>query len=115
MDEKIEFAPILANSLEDRLYLTRHADIQRHHDRRFELLSERGYIFLGFFVQIGHASSAPSARKALAQPQAIDCSLAIPTMSPFLPSSNCAFTTGIIWWAFPRCDLPRASLLGDRQ
>ena len=40
------------------------------------------------------ASSAPSARNALAQPQAIDWSLAMPTMRPRLPSSSGGFSDG---------------------
>src|SRR5215469_4564959 len=40
------------------------------------------------------ASSARKARKARAQPQAMECSLAMPTIRPFLPSSSLAFTTG---------------------
>src|SRR6185437_5750519 len=35
-------------------------------------------------------------RKALAQPQAIDCSFAMPMTKPFLPSSSLAFTAGIM-------------------
>jgi hypothetical protein len=41
------------------------------------------------------ARLAPKARKARAQPQAIDWSLAMPTISPFLPSSSLALTVGI--------------------
>ena len=40
------------------------------------------------------ATSAPKARKALAQPHAIEFSLAMPTMRPFFPSSSFAFTAG---------------------
>src|SRR5262245_2197767 len=42
------------------------------------------------------ATSAPNARNALAQPQAIEFSLAMPTTRPFLPSRSFAFTGGII-------------------
>ena len=41
--------------------------------------------FLSLIVEIGHGQSAPSARNALAQPQAIDWSLAMPTMRPVCP------------------------------
>ena len=46
------------------------------------------------------ASSAPKARKALAHPQAMDWSLAIPTINPLLPSRSLAFTAGIIGGPF---------------
>src|SRR5262245_760330 len=50
--------------------------------------------FFAFSFTYVTATSAPSARNALAHPQAIDCSLAIPTTRPFFPSRSFAFTAG---------------------
>ena len=50
--------------------------------------------FLALSLRYVTASSAPNARNALAQPQAIECSLAMPTTSPLLPSRSLAFTAG---------------------
>src|SRR5215475_9621413 len=52
--------------------------------------------FLALSLRYVTASSAPNARKALAHPHAIDCSLAMPTTRPRLPSSSLAFTTGLM-------------------
>src|SRR5260370_28708825 len=52
--------------------------------------------FLALSLRYVTANSAPSARKALAQPQAIDCSLAMPTTRPRLPSRTLTFATGIM-------------------
>jgi hypothetical protein len=41
-------------------------------------------------------ANALGARNALAQPQAIEFSLAIPTIRPLLPSRSLAFTAGSI-------------------
>jgi hypothetical protein len=51
--EKIEFSPIVADTLEHRLDLTWLHDIERHQNRCFDLARERLDIFLGFVVEVG--------------------------------------------------------------
>src|SRR5271157_2085426 len=50
--------------------------------------------FLVFSLRYVIATSAPSARNAAAQPQAIDCSFAMPTTSPLWPSCSLAVYDG---------------------
>src|SRR5258708_3766656 len=52
--------------------------------------------FLALSFTYVTATSAPKARNALAQPHAIEFSLAMPTTRPRLPSSSLAFTVGIM-------------------
>src|SRR5258708_28003654 len=56
--------------------------------------------FLALSFTYVTATSAPNARNALAHPQAIEFSLAMPTTRPFLPSRSLAFTTGSIAVSF---------------
>ena len=50
---KVEPAPVLADALENRLHLAPFAHVERHHDRRLELASERLDVFLCLVVEIG--------------------------------------------------------------
>src|SRR5215471_10700858 len=59
------------------------------------------------------ATSAPNARNALAQPQAIDLSLAMPTIRPFLPSRSLALTVGSLGWSLDALASCRISMLLD--
>src|SRR5262249_23980746 len=72
--------------------------------------------FFALSLRYVTASSAPSPRNALAQPQAIDWSLAMPTMRPFLPSSSFALKPGIMTVTSPfglrRC-VPSASVFAS--
>src|SRR4249920_868252 len=53
-----------------------------------------GSYFLVFSLRYVIATSAPSARNAAAQPQAIECSFAMPTTSPLWPSCSLAVYDG---------------------
>jgi hypothetical protein len=39
--DEIELAPVARDALENRLHLSGHSHVERHHDRRFELARER--------------------------------------------------------------------------
>src|SRR5215471_7889101 len=71
--------------------------------------------FFALSLRYVTASSAPSARNALAQPQAIDCSLAIPTMRPRFPSNSLAFTAGIMGESFTVDAQPRPAVRQARD
>ena len=53
MDDEIELAPLLGDALEHRLHLAGRVHVERHEDRRFQLLRQRLDIFLCLLVEIG--------------------------------------------------------------
>ena len=52
MDNKVEFAPHVANSFEDLLHLPRRVDVEWHENRGFKSTRERLDKFLGFIVEV---------------------------------------------------------------
>ena len=59
VDDKIELAPVLGDTFEDRLHLAGRAHVERHHDRSFQLAGERLDVFLRLVVEIGHRQLRP--------------------------------------------------------
>ena len=53
VDDEIELAPFLGDAFKHGFHLTGRADVERHHDRGFELVRQRLDIFLRLVVQIG--------------------------------------------------------------
>ncbi len=87
VDDEIEFAHSFVNSISPEARtssgITIGASIRAPTDRHISSPFQT-------------ASSAPNARNALAHPQAMEFSFAMPTMRPFLPSRSLALTSGIM-------------------
>ena len=70
-------------------------DVERHEDRRLKLAGKRLHVLLCLLVEIGDGDLRSQRAECLAQPQAMDLSLAIPTIRPFRPSCSLVLYAGI--------------------
>ena len=63
--EEVELAPFFLDTLEHLLGLPFDIDIERHEDRRFQVLGERLDIFLRPLIQVGHRQFRPERAERL--------------------------------------------------